>query len=188
MARQRVSYKLAVAAVMSALAIVISLLRLEIPFYPLVFLKFDLAEIPSVMTFALVDARWSYLCALAHFLGLLARGSEPLGASMKFLAVVSMLLGLQVARRRWKVALISAALSRIAVMSVVNFVILGFLFPFWLDYSSALLARAGLLVQGREEAMAMTLLLIALFNGLHVVLSVVPATLVTGKVRKALKL
>jgi len=181
----KTSYKLAVTAVMSALAIVMSLHRLEIPFYPLVYLKFDLAEIPSVLTLALAGAWWSYLCALFHFVGLLARGSDPLGASMKLTAVASMLAGLQIARRRWKLAIASATATRALAMSAANFIVLSFLFPSWLDFAWKLLASVGMPVRSREEALLTTLALTAVFNCFHVLLSVIPAAAITeGVVRR----
>jgi len=184
----KASYKLAVTAVMSALAIVMSVLRLEFPFYPLVFLKFDLAEIPSVLTFALAGARWSYLCALFHFAGLLARGSDPLGASMKLAAVVSMLAGLHAARRRWKLAIVSAMVARALAMSAANFAVLCFLFPAWLDFAWRLLAGVGIPVESRSEALLVTLALTALFNCLHVLLSVIPAAAVARGVERRIRI
>jgi riboflavin transporter FmnP len=184
MRAKNASYKTAVTAVMAALAIAISALRLEFPFYPLVFLKFDLAEIPSVLAFALVGARWSYLCALFHFAGLLARGSDPLGASMKLAAVVSMLAGLQIARHRWKLAVISAMVTRAFAMSVANLAVLGFLFPSWLDFAWKLLTSVGVPVRSREEALLATLALTAVYNCLHVLLSVVPAAAIAEEVER----
>ncbi len=184
MRAKNASYKTAVTAVMAALAIAISALRLEFPFYPLVFLKFDLAEIPSVLAFALVGARWSYLCALFHFAGLLARGSDPLGASMKLAAVVSMLAGLQIARHRWKLAVISAMVTRAFAMSVANLAVLGFFFPSWLDFAWKLLTSVGVPVRSREEALLATLALTAVYNCLHVPLSVVPAAAIAEEVER----
>jgi len=186
MARRALS--VAVTAMMSALAVVISLLRLEAPFPVLTYLKFDLAEVPSVLTFLLAGPWWSYFCALMHAVGLLIRGSDPLGASMKFLAVASMLAGMQLARRRWRVALAAATALRVAAMSVANLLVLGFLFPGWLAYAERLLRAAGVPVGGRGDVLLITLALTAVFNALHVLLSVVPSAIVAERVRRALKL
>lgn len=187
MSAKTTSYKAAATAVMSALAIAISALRLEFPFYPLVFLKFDLAEIPSVLAFVLIGARWSYLCALFHFAGLLMRGSDPLGASMKLAAVVSMLAGLQLARRRWKLALASAMAARALAMSIANLAVLGFLFPAWLDFAWKLLTSVGIPVRSRDEALLATLALTAVFNCLHVLLSAIPAAAIAEGVERRLR-
>lgn len=181
------TYAVATTATMSALAIVLALLRLELPFYPLTFLKFDFAELPSVLTFALVGPKWSYLCALMHFFGLLARGSEPLGASMKLLAVASMLAGLQAAKRRWKIAVIVASAVRAATMSLANLIVIGFLFPHWLAFAGKLLNAAGIMVRGWADTMAVTLALAAVFNVLHVLLAAIPSIVVAGRVRRVLK-
>jgi len=183
----RRSVSIAVTATMSALAVVASLLRLELPFPILTFLKFDFAELPSVLTLMLAGPWWSYFCALMHMLGLLARGSDPLGAAMKFLAVASMLAGLHAAGR-WRLAILSAAAVRVAVMSLANLLVLGYLFPAWLAYSERLLRAAGFSVRGEGEALALTLALVAVFNALHTAISVVPSAIVARRVRRALKL
>lgn len=185
-ARNRVQ-KLALTAIMSALALAISLMRLEFPFYPLVYLKFDLAEVPSVLTFALAGPWWGYACALVHFGGLLARGSDPLGASMKLGAVTSMLAGLHVARHRWKLAIALAMALRSAAMAAANLAVLGFLFPAWLRAAQMLLAAAGLHAQSAEDALLITLVLTTVFNCLHVILSVIPAIAIAREVERRLK-
>lgn len=186
MARPR-SYAIAVTAAMSALAMVFALLRLEFPFYPLTFLKFDLAEIPSVLTLALIGPKWSYLCAAMHMFGLLARGSDPLGASMKFLAVVSMLAGLHVSRRRWKFAIAVASAARVVAMSLANLVVLGFFFPHWLTFAQRLLNAAGVPVKGWTDTMLATLALVAVFNALHVLLSTIPSVAIAKRVQRVLR-
>lgn len=180
----RTSYKVAVTAMMASLVVASSLLRLEIPFYPLTYLKFDIAEIPSVMAFLLAGPCWGYLCALVHFLGLVARGGDPLGASMKLAAVASMLLGLQLSRRR-KVAVALSMGIRSATMSAANFLVLSFLFPHWMNIAVKLLRAAGISVGGWGGAMALILLLTAIFNCIHVILSVaIAAAVVEGAERR----
>lgn len=184
---QRKSYSIAVTAAMSALAIVLALLRFEFPFYPLTFLKFDFAELPSVLTLALVGPKWSYFCALMHMFGLLARGSDPLGASMKLLAVVSMLAGLHVARRRWKFAVALASLTRVAVMSLANLIVVGFLFPQWLKFAQKLLNAAGIPVTGWTDTLLATIAFVAIFNVLHVLLATLPSVGIAAKIQRVLK-
>lgn len=181
------SYSIAVTAAMSALTIVLTLFRVELPFYPLTFLKFDFAELPSVLTLALVGPSWSYFCALMHLFGLLARGSDPLGASMKFLAVTSMLAGLHVARRRWKFAIAVASLTRVVAMSLANLVVLGFLFPHWLRVAQKLLNAAGIPVSGWMDTLLVTLVFVAVFNVLHVLLATLPSVAIAAKVQRVLK-
>ncbi|MEM4918201.1 MAG: hypothetical protein QW518_02605 [Thermofilaceae archaeon] len=180
------SYAIAVTAAMSALAIVLALFRIEFPFYPLTFLKFDLAELPSVLTLALVGPKWSYLCAAMHAFGLLARGSDPLGVSMKFLAVTSMLAGLHAAKRRWRYAVAVATAARVAVMSLANFAVLGFLFPHWLTFAQRLLNAAGIPVKGWTDTLLVTLALVAVFNTLHVLLSTIPSVAIASRVQRVL--
>ena len=177
---------MALTAVMSAAALLISALRVEVPFYPLVFLKFDFAEVPSVLAFTLAGPRWGYLCAVFHYAGLLSRGSDPLGPTMKFLAVVSMLAGMHAGGSRWKLALLCGMAVRAAAMALANLVVLGLLFPHWLSYSIALLSAAGLKVSGWWDAMAMTIILVSVYNCVHVLLSIIPAELIAREVRRRL--
>lgn len=163
---------------MAATALLLSLLRVEAPFYPLVYLKFDAAEIPSALTFMLVGPRWGYVCALAHYAGLLASRGDPLGPTMKFLAVASMLLGMQLAGGRLRLALALGALVRVAAMSAANLVVVCILFPYWLPVIAELLRRAGIPVYTQADAMTAALLLTAAYNCIHVLLSVLPAAFI----------
>ena len=171
-------------AVMASIALLLSIARIEIPFYPLIYLKFDFAEIPSVLTFLLVGAKWGYLCALVHYAGLLARSGDPLGPTMKFLAVSSMLLGMQLSSSHSKLSLALGALVRIVAMSLANMLVIGFLFPSWIPAIQGLLKTAGLEVEGWNEVMCVTLMLTGVFNALHTLLSVIPAMLVEREVRR----
>lgn len=179
----------ATAALLAASAIVISLLRLRLPYPLLPFLSFDLAEIPSVLALLILDLKAGVLVALAHWLTLnLGKPYHALiGPSMKLLAVLSMLLGFRLAWRsgnpskgRLSLILGVGALTRVGVMAAVTFALYYLLFPqLYLSFASKIVGKVfGWEV---ESALALTLLIVgltALFNLLHVPLSLIPATII----------
>lgn len=190
-AQPRKSQAIAFTAIMSASALIISSLRVELPFYPLTFLKFDFAEIPSLITFMLVGPKWSYFCALLHYFGLLSRGGDPLGPTMKFTAVLSMLLGMHCglqlkSTKLWPTLLLGMG-SRSLAMALANYIVLGFLFPSWLNYSKFLLNAAGIGVEGWADVMALTLALVTAYNCIHTLFSFIPAKLIVSQVERRLQ-
>lgn len=167
------SRDIALASVMGGLAIALSIARIEFPFPPLTYLKFDLAEIPSFIAYYLAGLKIGVVCALLHFLGMLVRGSNPFGASMKLLAVLSTLVGMALVRKRkiW-LELVGGAALRTVIMSIVNLVFLGIFFPGYLEFAMKALRLASFSVASKYEALILTLVLTGLFNTLHAILSV----------------
>lgn len=190
-AQPRKSQAIAFTAIMSASALIISSLRVELPFYPLTFLKFDLAEIPSLLTFMLIAPKWSYFCALLHYFGLLSRGGDPLGPTMKFTAVLSMLLGMHWGLRlkptKLRLALLLGMGLRSFAMALANYIVLSFLFPSWLDYSKFLLNTAGIRVSEWTDTMILTLILVTAYNCIHTLFSFIPAKLMVSQIEKRLR-
>ncbi|RLF02097.1 MAG: hypothetical protein DRJ59_04480 [Thermoprotei archaeon] len=157
--------KYALTSLMAALAVVFSLFKLTFPFILLAYLKFDLAEIPAAITFFLVGLRGAIIVALVHFMVLSLQGAFfPIGPLMKFLAVVSSLIGFYIGGKvvrgnpfsiqSFALSMSLAALSRILVMTMANIVVLIFILPQLLYYSLEII-----------------LLYTAFFNFLHVVLT-----------------
>jgi len=177
------SRALTLTAVMAATALLLSLLKIEFPFYPLVYLKFDPAEVPSALAYMLAGPKWGYMCALVHYIGLLASRGDPLGPTMKFLAVVSMLLGMQLARGRQRLSIALGALVRVVAMSVANLLVVCVLFPSWLPIIKELLVVAGIKVGSWGDVLAAALLLTGVYNFLHTLLSLLPALLIVREVR-----
>ncbi|MEM2795469.1 MAG: hypothetical protein QXY49_06415, partial [Thermofilaceae archaeon] len=185
------SQAIAFTALMSASALIISSLRVELPFYPLTFLKLDFAEIPSLLTFMLVAPKWSYFCALLHYFGLLSRGGDPLGPTMKFTAVLSMLFGMHWGLRSkstklWLALLLGMGL-RSFIMALANYILLSFLFPSWLDYSKFLLNAAGIGVSEWTDVIVLTLVLVTTYNCIHTLFSFIPAKLIASQVERRLQ-
>ncbi|MGB9708505.1 MAG: hypothetical protein ACP5II_03370 [Infirmifilum sp.] len=128
----------ALTALMASLALSFSMLKLELPYPVLPYLKFDLAEIPVTILYFLAGLRWGLAAETLHLLGLLARGAEPVGALLKYSAVISMLIGARLFRKIMKsitLEFAGGAVTRIFAMSFANWAYFTFLFPNFLDYA-----------------------------------------------------
>ncbi len=173
----RESGKVALTAVMSALAIALSLLRVELPYPVLPYLKFDSAEIPVTLTAFLCGFKYAAAAELMHFLGLVVRGSPPVDASMKLFAVLSMLAGLAMPLRSLPARFATAAATRVAVMTAANYAYLHLLFPRFLEYALKLAGGVELLY-----------LYTAVFNVVHTAASVGLSWVAAEEVRKRITL
>ncbi|MFQ5871146.1 MAG: hypothetical protein ACE5IB_03175 [Candidatus Geothermarchaeales archaeon] len=172
----RTSVLISVTAVLGAIAAVISFMKLEIPFPLLYYLKVDAAEIPTVAAFFIFGPIPGVLTATVHWLVLNPFATFPVwGPLLKFSAVLSMLLGLQIGTSIYRRLMpgrgvgavilsmfLFGSIVRVAVMTVVNFIVLSVLFP-------SLLEIAG--------GMFWTLLITGFYNIFHVVVSIIPTYL-----------
>uniref|UniRef100_A0A7C3WJ74 ECF transporter S component n=1 Tax=Thermofilum pendens TaxID=2269 RepID=A0A7C3WJ74_THEPE len=153
--------KITLTGIMAALALGFSILRLEAPFPILPYLKFDAAEIPVTIAFYLCGLKYGVTAEIIHYLGLVARGSNPVNAAMKLLAVLAMLVGLAAPFKSMLLRVLSAVALRAATMTVMNYLYLFVFFPHFLSFA--------LKYVGSVEALfAYT----AIFNALHTALSV----------------
>jgi len=171
--------KLAVTALMASLALALSILKVELPYPVLPYLKFDSAEIPVTLVYFMCGLSCGLLAEALHFTGLVARGADPLGALMKLLAVTSMLAGASATRKvSGAIALefAGAAALRVAVMTAMNWVYFTLLYPSLLDY--AVRMAGGLLL-----LYAFT----GLFNLLHAALSFAAAWAVYVEVKRRVR-
>ncbi len=195
------SLRVCFAAVCAGLAVYMTVYKLVFAFPVLPYLKFEVAEIPVVVAFFSAGPLWGLISAAIYWGVLTVVGEwSPLGPAMKFLAVAPMLLGLwagsTIHRRlfncKWglkgffALSLPIAIVLRVIVMSLLNFVVLWYLFPFFLDIASASMkATVGLNVPGREAALMWTLIFTAAFNIIHVFLSTIPSYIVVKAASKA---
>jgi len=181
---------------LAALSTVIIPARIQ-PSYPIMpFLRFDPAELFSVLAFLIFGPIPAIVAATVHWIFLIATGTgDPLGPSVKFISVLSMLLGLWLGSklylrlsssaryRRMSVAvgsmLASAMLIRVAVLLVVNYFVFTYLGPvvFGIDYVGfsqlTLQATLGLRFASPSQILAAMLFYTSVFNGLHVIFSVI---------------
>ncbi|MEZ0345722.1 MAG: hypothetical protein ABWK01_04160 [Infirmifilum sp.] len=173
--------KLAITALMASLALAFSVLKLEAPYPMLPYLKFDLAEIPVTTLYFLCGISWSLVAETLHFVGLLARGADPLGAMMKYLAVVSMLVGTwltgKVLRKNIIAQATGGAMLRIFVMLAANWAYFSFLYPNLLSYA---VKQAG--------GVFLLYLYTSLFNLIHAGISLGISWILYAEINKRIKL
>ena len=179
---------------LSASTILLALIRLKIPFPPLPFLTFRFDEIPCVIAFLIFGFKAGLTVAFIEFLTLnLGKPYHVLiGPSMKFLAIVSMLMGFAVADKLWKLRfkgfkrfgiaafLFMGMIFRVSVMAFSTFILYYILFPkLYLPFAEGILSKAmGLSFSSDLELVSIMLLLTSLFNVLHVLFSLIPAIII----------
>ncbi len=79
--------------VFSALALVLTFSKAEIPYPLMPYLKFDFAEIPIMLALLLVGLVPGLITEVIHWIGLSIARGWVLGPLMKILAVVPMIFG-----------------------------------------------------------------------------------------------
>ncbi len=184
------SRTLMIGAVFGGLAFTLGLLPLSFPFPPLPYLRFDLAEVPSFIAMLMFGPTVGFISATSHFIALLLFGEwTPIGPLMKYMAVSSSLLGFWAAAYltrgtgtrvcSFSMGLFGAAV-RVVVMGLANYVLLTALFPFFLDMGAKYLSGfTGLPLSTVGEKLFFVLLFTAIYNSLHIPLSMIPAFLLT---------
>ncbi|MEN2974974.1 MAG: hypothetical protein ABDH32_05275 [Candidatus Caldarchaeales archaeon] len=195
----RISKWLAGTSLLASTAIMISLLRLRIPYPLLPFLSFDFAEIPSVIALLVLDFKSASTVAIVHWLTLnLGRPFHVIiGPLMKLIAVISMLVGFRLvagkdgSMTRGKIAMMTALgiLTRVGVMSIVTFMIYYVIFPeVYLPTSEKILKNVfGLEISSDIIVASIIVALTAIFNLIHVPLSLIPASSVYVLYKKIFK-
>ncbi len=164
------------------------------PFFPILpFLKFDPAELFSVMAFLIFGPVAGIIAATSHWIFLTATGTNgPLGPAAKYSSVLATLLGLWLGGKlyqrvgiksdRMSVAfgsmLTFAMIARVAITLVLNYFIFTYIGPviFGINYlgfsQHTLLLTLGIQYSGTWLLTAM-LLFTSAFNALHTIFSVV---------------
>jgi riboflavin transporter FmnP len=170
--------------IFSALAVMLTSLRAEIPYPLLPYLKFDLAEIPVMIVLFILGPLPSLVTEVIHWIGLTITRGWILGPLMKFVAVVPMIVGFWlgvILYRKFSSGnstIISFIIGntvgivlRVIVTSIANILVLLVVAPEWLEYARFALNSVGIVVTSVFEVLMWTLLLTAIFNILHVPLS-----------------
>jgi len=170
--------------IFSALAVMLTSLRAEIPYPLLPYLKFDLAEIPVMIVLFILGPLPSLVTEVIHWIGLTITRGWILGPLMKFVAVVPMIVGFWlgvILYRKFSSGnstIISFIIGntvgivlRVIVTSIANILVLLVVAPEWLEYARFALNSVGIVTTSVFEVLMWTLLLTAIFNILHVPLS-----------------
>ena len=186
----KTSVGIAMSAILSALAIVLTIINLTIPFPILPYLKFDFSEIPVTIALLLLGPVYGLLSAVIYWIVLTIRAGDILGPAMKFAAVASMMAGFWIAStlyrrtskgndvvRTLSVGFSLGSLLRVAIMSVFNYVVLIFIAPYYLDFVAPLLGAVGLPSGTSFDVLLWTLILTAVYNLIHTFVSMLPAYL-----------
>ncbi len=190
------SVSLAGAAVLGGLAAATTIVipsSIQPPFPILPFLKFDPAELFSVLAFLLFGPVPAVITAAVHWFFLNPESSSgPLGPAVKFVSVLSTLFGLWLGSRIYtkfssrlqhKFGMLSsmlslAILSRVLILLIVNYFVFTFIGPVifgidYLGYSQSFLQTAwGWQFTGPWQLLSLMLLLTSVFNAIHAVFSV----------------
>jgi len=192
----RKSVSLTGSAVMGALAALTTVMvpaRIQPPFPILPFLRFDPAELFSVLAFFIFGPIPAVITATVHWLFLTATGvNTPLGPAVKFVSVLSTLFGLWLGSLVYKKSGIKqyrnsvilffmlgfAILTRVLILLVVNYFVFTYIGPviFGIDYlgfsQATLQGTLHMQFAGPTQVLLAMLIFTSIFNGLHAIFSV----------------
>jgi len=171
----------------------LAVLPLSFPYPIILYLKFDLAELPVIVAFMGFGPLVGGVTALVYWLVLTLVGEfTPIGPLMKFAAVGSMLLGIWVGSKLHRGGslpmllanfMVFGGLFRIVFMTLANYVVLALLFPQFLDMASEMVrVSTGIAASTQLEALVIVLIFTAVYNGLHTVLSIIPSAVIVEKI------
>ncbi|KYH40191.1 MAG: hypothetical protein AYL32_013080 [Candidatus Bathyarchaeota archaeon B26-2] len=179
------SLAIAYIIVFSSLTIILTLVRAEVPFPFLPYLKFDFAEVPVMIVLLLMGPIPALITELIHWVSLtLARG-WVLGPLMKFLAVTPMIFGFWVGVKLYKrirksrfnftlafaLGILFGIVLRVVVCSLTNIAVFLFVMPEYLSFAEWTLKSVGIAINSAIDVWVWTLLLTGIFNALHVPIS-----------------
>jgi riboflavin transporter FmnP len=152
-----------------------------IAFYPLTYLKFDPAEIIVILSLLLFGPYVAIGIAFIHFALLnVFTGFPIIGPGMKFLAVISTIVGIYLGLTLFKFkkslymilfALILALIIRNVVMTVANYALFITIFAGFLPFAEAMITEA----IGLPGSLFLILVFTAIYNSIHVLIAVLPA-------------
>jgi riboflavin transporter FmnP len=191
----RRSVSLTGAAVLGSFTAVTTVVSAGIqPVFPILpFLKFDPAEVFTVLAFLVFGPIPALITATVHWIFLTATAGTPLGPAVKYAAVLSTLMGLWLGStvyRRFSgryhqlsvalaLILVLAALTRVAVLLVVNYFVFTYIGPVifgfqYLQFGQQTLQNTlGLQFGGTWDVLMAMLFYTSIYNALHAVFSVV---------------
>jgi riboflavin transporter FmnP len=187
------SVKIAGSALLGAMAFLLQMF-VKFPFPLLPWLVFDFSEIPTVVAFLLFGPIWGMLSSVLLFLIMVMRGSSfPPGPYMKLIAIVSMQVGIWLGFRLagrfgatsmksvFASGLATGLISRALVMTPVNYLVVGVFFAsdFYFKTAEKSLRIVGITLASQDQFIILMLVLSAVYNVLHVFLSVVPTIAIT---------
>jgi len=172
-------------SLLAATAIAITVLGISkyLRFPILTYLTFDPAEIPTFIALLVLNVKYAFMVAIAHYAFLLWFGGwTPIGPTMKFLAVSSMLLGWQLGKflsKRTVVKIATASIARAVIMLIANVIVLLFIYPNFISIISKILGTTS-----TYETLLIMLLLTSIYNVLHVVFDFSISKIIVERINK----
>jgi len=193
MAHQNTTRRYVGTSLLTALAIAIATLKIHIPYPILPYLKFDLTEIPIFIVLVFYGLKLSTISSIVYWVILLGIGEfTPIGPTMKFLAILSMLVGYTIGYRITKsniTGLVCSIIVRVMVMSLMNYIVLELLIPGGLDWAASFVSRIlGVKMTGYYEKFITLLVFTAIFNTIHTVIVVLPSNYIVLLLVRRLRL
>lgn len=181
-------------AVLSSMAYALSLMRLHIRFPLLPFLSFDFSEIPDLLAYFMFGFSGGAIASIAHWVALNfgTPFHQLIGPTMKLLAVLSTIAGLELASRLKSgpqiINYVSLSLLlRVSIMAAATFILYYYLFPsLYLPFSRRVLSGVGITVEADLTLATLMVVLTSIFNLIHIFLSVLPAYAIYNRVVAAL--
>ncbi|MEM3403495.1 MAG: hypothetical protein QXJ17_02925 [Nitrososphaeria archaeon] len=180
---------ISVSAIFGALSAILTFVpALRFPLLP--YLRFELAELPVMVATFLYGPIPGIVSSFSYWIILNFIGEfQPFGPAMKFLSVLGMIVGLWMGVWIMKklgvklslvytlgLCLTLAAILRIILMSVSNYLLLLILMPDFFGFASASLEAAlGLKFSSSMDAIIMIMVFTAIFNLIHTLISCLPA-------------
>ncbi|MCS7125956.1 MAG: hypothetical protein NZ929_03495 [Aigarchaeota archaeon] len=180
----RTTVIVAVSTVFGALSALLAIMPLSFSFPIIPYLKFDIAEIPVVTAFIGFGPIPGIVSSITYWLILNLFGEwAPIGPAMKFLAVTSMLAGFWISYKlasRFRISYILVflfgGLMRVLATTIVNYLLLVAIAPFFLEYAVSFVSLAlGLKIDVGIGGLMLVLAFTAVYNILHVIFSLFPS-------------
>jgi len=193
---QHDTFELVFAALCASLAVFLTLYKVVFAFPILPYLKFELAEIPVIIAFLVSGPFSGLLSSVIYWIILTLVGEwTPIGPAMKFLAVASTILGIwagfvlskRIRRNSFRLSMflgiVLAIVIRLIITSLMNFLVLWWLFPFFLDIAAKYLSvTIGFKADSPSAILVVTLVFTAFFNILHLFLSLIPSYYLVSRI------
>ncbi len=194
----RYSLKIALSSVLGAAAIMISISFHGVPYPIAPFLKIDFSEIIDLV--ALFAGGWWVGLAVAtiHFLGLMINTEFIIGPPLKYLAVLSMYLGILICNKILRIqlningvknlvaVLISSSFIRALAMIMINILVLLYVAPeFYIFFKNQLASLTGV-DPGEMDVFIYVGYIIGSYNIVQTLLAIIPAYIVMNIINRHL--
>lgn len=182
--RSNYTLKIAYISVFGALALVVSLSKFEIPYPIAPFLKIDFSEIIDILALFLGGEYVGLLTATVHFLGLMVNTEFLIGPPLKYIAVISMFLGVLLTGKifgSWKnwgkremgISMLISSIVRAIVMVIINIIVILWIAPEFYDFFAYQLTLLGYSKITLMDVILYTSLVVGSYNIIQTVITMI---------------